>query len=202
MAASSPQVNEAGRPPINSTPTERTATDITASARLLRGRALPALRLRRHDGGFADPVAAPTPYTVLYLYPGAYARRAAYPAGWAGIPGATGCTRQSCAYRDRLADFRAAGATVHGVSTQPPHEQAEFATKQRLRFPLLSDAELALATALGLPTFRVAGTPRLHRLTLVVDRDRTIREVVSGDTDLAASVDRALAAVLAAPRRG
>jgi peroxiredoxin len=167
----------------------------------LRGTRFPDLRLQDHAGASRDPVASDTPYTVLYFFPGAYARRDAYPPGWAGIPGATGCTRQSCAYRDQLAEFRAAGATVHGVSAQPPHEQREFAAKERLRFPLLSDVDLALATALGLPVFDVAGVRRLRRLTMVVDRDRTIREVIPASGDVEESVRAALAVVLSAPRR-
>ncbi|MFE2057750.1 winged helix-turn-helix transcriptional regulator [Streptomyces sp. NPDC059446] len=163
----------------------------------LVGTRLPALELLGHDGGSRDPVAA-TPYTVLYCFPGAYARKDAYPPGWAGIPGARGCTLESCTYRDQLAAFTAAGATVHGVSTQRPDEQAAFAEKEGLRFLLLSDAGLALTAALRLPTFRAAGVTRLKRLTLVVDRDRTVVEALHPVTDIEASVQAALAAV----RRG
>ncbi|MFH8518658.1 winged helix-turn-helix transcriptional regulator [Streptomyces gelaticus] len=165
-----------------------------ARVHALVGTRLPALRLPDHDGASRDPVAG-TPYTVLYFFPGAYARRDAYPPGWAGIPGASGCTLESCTYRDRLAEFTAAGATVHGVSTQRPDEQRAFARAERLRFPLLSDAELELTAALRLPTFRAGGTSRTKRLTLVVDRDRTVREALYPITDIEASVRAALAAV-------
>jgi peroxiredoxin len=84
---------------------------------------------------------------------------------------------------------------VHGVSTQRPDEQREFAAKERLRFPLLSDADLALTAALRLPTFRAAGVTRLKRLTLVVDAERVVREVLYPVTDIAGSVEAALAAV-------
>jgi len=178
--------------------TSATAAEASLQARRvheLAGTRIPELELPSHDGRLRDPVAPDTPYTVLYCFPGAYARRDAYPPGWAGIPGATGCTLESCTYRDRLAEFAAAGATVHGVSTQRPDEQREFAEAERLRFPLLSDAELELAAALRLPTFRAAGTTRLKRLTLVVDRDRTVREALYPITDIEASVAAALAAV-------
>ncbi|MFE3937518.1 peroxiredoxin, partial [Streptomyces goshikiensis] len=141
-----------------------------------------------------DAVADPG-FTVLYCVPGAYARADAYPPGWAGIPGAKGCTLESCTYRDQLAEFTAAGATVHGVSTQRPDEQRAFAEAEGLRFPLLSDAELALTAALRLPTFRAAGVSRLKRLTLVLDRDRVVREVIYPIRDIEASVTTALAAV-------
>ncbi|MFD5143352.1 winged helix-turn-helix transcriptional regulator [Streptomyces sp. NPDC058401] len=178
---------------------EMTATTHEASreavrVHALRGTRLPELVLPDRFGELRDPV-ADTPFTVLYCFPGAFARSESYPPGWAGIPGARGCTLESCTYRDQLAEFTAAGATVHGVSTQRPDEQREFAEAEGLRFPLLSDAELGLVTALRLPTFRAGGISRLKRLTLVVDRDRTVREVFYPVRDIEASVAAALAAV-------
>ncbi|MFG2921304.1 winged helix-turn-helix transcriptional regulator [Streptomyces sp. NPDC048305] len=165
-----------------------------ARVRALVGTRLPGLDLLDQDGVSRDPVAG-TAYTVLYCFPGAYARPDAYPPGWAGIPGARGCTLESCTYRDRLAEFTAAGATVHGVSTQRPDEQKAFSDKEGLRFPLFSDAGLTLSAALRLPTFRAGGVTRLKRLTLVVDRERTVVEALYPVTDIEASVTAALAAV-------
>ncbi|MFI8933042.1 winged helix-turn-helix transcriptional regulator [Streptomyces sp. NPDC053474] len=179
---------------------EMTATATTESSREARrvhellGTRVPELRLLADDGTPSDPV-ADAAYTVLYCFPGAYARKDAYPPGWAMIPGARGCTLESCTYRDRLAEFAAAGAAVRGVSTQRPDEQRAFATKEGLRFPLLSDADLALAAALRLPTFRAAGVSRLKRLTLVVDAERMVRHVQYPVTDITASVDEALEVV-------
>lgn len=84
---------------------------------------------------------------------------------------------------------------MHGVSTQRPDEQRDFAAKEGLRLPLLSDADLALAAALRLPTFRAAGTSRLKRLTLVVDRDRVVRAAQYPVTDIEGSVEAALSTV-------
>ncbi|MFF3337226.1 winged helix-turn-helix transcriptional regulator [Streptomyces flavidovirens] len=181
---------------------ETTATAAQASREAERvhrlvGTRLPELRLLGMDGDSRDPV-ADTPYTVLYCFPGAYARPEACPPGWAEVPGAPGCTLESCTYRDQLAEFTAAGATVHGVSVQRPDEQRAFADKERLGFPLLSDADLTLAAALRLPTFRAAGMSRLKRLTLVVERDRTVRQVLYPVTDIVASVETALATVRSA----
>ncbi|MFI5825719.1 winged helix-turn-helix transcriptional regulator [Streptomyces sp. NPDC051578] len=180
---------------------EMTATTEEASreavrVHALRGTRLPELLLPDRFGELRDPV-ADTPFTVLYCFPGAYARAESYPPGWAGIPGAKGCTLESCTYRDQLAGFTAAGATVHGVSTQRPDEQREFAEAEQLRFPLLSDAGLELVAALRLPTFRAAGVSRIKRLTLVVDRERTVREVFYPIRDIEASVRAALGAVRA-----
>jgi DNA-binding HxlR family transcriptional regulator/peroxiredoxin len=133
-----------------------------------------------------EPIAAATAFTVLYCYPGT-----AMP-GAAGIPGAIGCTLESCTYRDRLAEFERLGTAVRGVSTQRPAEQAAFAAAERIQFPLLSDAELELTTALRLPTFRADGTVRLKRLTLVVDAGRTVRGVLYPVPDVTGGVEDAL----------
>ena len=135
-----------------------------------------------------DPV-SDTPCTVVYCYPGTHMP------GSREVPGAAGCTLESCTYRDRLAEFAALGASVRGVSTQPPFEQAAFAAESRISFPLLSDAGLELTTALRLPTFRAGGTVRLKRLTLLVSRDRLVRDVLYPIADVTGSVEDALAMV-------
>jgi DNA-binding HxlR family transcriptional regulator/peroxiredoxin len=135
-----------------------------------------------------DPLASAS-WTVLYCYPGTALT------GIDAVPGGPGCTLESCTYRDRLADFAALGARVVGVSTQLPHEQAAFAAENRIQFPLVSDAELALTTALRLPTFRLHGVTRLKRLTLVVDPERVVRATLFPIRDVTGSVDDALALV-------
>jgi DNA-binding HxlR family transcriptional regulator/peroxiredoxin len=154
----------------------------------LVGHRLPALELLDAHGRSVDPVAE-SPWTVLYCFAGAYARAdRGYPPGWSDIPGAAGCTLESITYRDHLDDLAALGATVRGVSTQRPDQLAAFARSQRITFPLLSDADLDLAAALRLPTFRASGVDRLKRATLLVDSDRTIRSVLYPIPDPAASV--------------
>jgi peroxiredoxin len=97
------------------------------------------------------------------------------PHGWDDIPGARGCTPQSCAYRDALADFERLGAAVVGISAQSPAEGAEFATREHIPFPLLSDAGLRLRDALGLPTFEAEGRTLYRRLTFVAERGRIVK---------------------------
>jgi DNA-binding HxlR family transcriptional regulator/peroxiredoxin len=135
-----------------------------------------------------DPV-TDAAYTVVYCYPGT-----ALPAIDA-VPGGPGCTLESCTYRDRLGEFARLGARVVGVSTQRPEEQAAFAGANGIQFPLVSDADLELATALRLPTFRHSGATRLKRLTLVVDADRVVRGTLFPIRDVTGSVDDALALV-------
>ncbi|MFG2822709.1 winged helix-turn-helix transcriptional regulator [Kitasatospora sp. NPDC048365] len=175
------------------------AEDSREAARVhaLRSTRLPALALADStDPGAApgDPLAAGA-WTVLYCFPGAFVRPDAYPPGWGAVPGAPGCTLEARTFRDRLAEFTAAGAAVRGVSTQRPDEQRAFAEAEGLTFPLLSDTALELTAALRLPTLRAAGTTRLKRLTLVVDPARVVREVLYPVTDVEAGVAAALAAV-------
>ncbi|MEW1913472.1 winged helix-turn-helix transcriptional regulator [Kitasatospora sp. NPDC085895] len=160
----------------------------------LTGRRLPAFDLAAASGGRVDPVAADRAWTVLYCYPGAYAPGGLdYPPGWGALPGAAGCTLESCTYRDRMDEFAARDAAVYGVSTQRPDQLAAFAEHARIPFPLLSDADLRLAASLRLPTFRAAGVDRLKRLTLVLDPARTVRGVLYPVSDPAGSVEDALA---------
>lgn len=108
--------------------------------------------------------------TVLYAYP-----RTGVPgedplvADWDAIPGARGCTPESCAFRDHYGELLAAGVSeVFGLSTQDSGYQREAVARLRLPFALLSDADLEMTKALRLPTFEVAGQTLLKRFTLVI----------------------------------
>ncbi len=174
-----------------------TATAAAGSAEARRmhalvGRKIPDLTVVRHDGS-AVPPADPDAWTVLYCFPGAFVPGAqGLPPYWSDIPGAPGCTLESRTYAERAADFAAAGARVHGVSTQRPDQLAAFAEHAALPFPLLSDADGRLTAALLLPTFRAAGTDRLKRATLLLDRAATVRAVQFPVTDPAGSVTEML----------
>src|SRR5919199_3247276 len=110
--------------------------------------------------------------TVVYCYPRTGRPDEELPRGWDEIPGARGCTPQSCAFRDQHAELRSLGARVFGLSTQSTEYQREAAERLRLPFALLSDEKLAFARALGLPTFEVEGMTLIKRLTLVIDEGR------------------------------
>lgn len=91
-------------------------------------------------------------------------------ADWDEIPGARGCTPQSCAFRDLHKLLVSAGAArVYGLSTQDTTFQREATERLHLPFPLLSDDRLALTTAMRLPTMDVAGLTLLKRFALVID---------------------------------
>ena len=110
--------------------------------------------------------------TVVYCYPRTGRPGENLPRGWDEIPGARGCTPQSCAFRDHHTELRSLGARVFGLSTQDTHHQQEAAERLHLPFALLSDSELNFARALELPTFEVEGLTLIKRLTLVVEDGR------------------------------
>ncbi|MEJ8560081.1 peroxiredoxin [Yoonia sp. GPGPB17] len=111
---------------------------------------------------------------VFYVYPMTGRPDRDLPDGWDQIPGARGCTPQSCAFRDHFAELRAWGVdALYGVSTQATDYQREAAARLHLPFPLLSDVDLALGSALDLPGIEVEGQHLHKRLTMIV-RDGVI----------------------------
>ena len=95
--------------------------------------------------------------------------------GWDGIPGARGCTPQSCAFRDASEELAALGARVAGLSAQTLDDQLEFAERNAMPFPVVADPELRLRDALGLPTFEVGGLTLYKRVTLVAEGGVVVR---------------------------
>ena len=143
----------------------------------LPGLMIPAgLSLPSTQGGEVDIAAASAQGTlVAYAYPRTGVPGEPLPPGWDDIPGARGCTPQSCAFRDSLAELGVLGARVVGASAQTPAEQGEFAEREQIPFPLLSDPGLRLAEALGLPTFEVEGMTLYRRLTLIARDGRIVK---------------------------
>ena len=107
---------------------------------------------------------------VLYVYPETGPPDKPIRPGWDELPGARGCTPQSCGFRDHAAELAAFGARVAGVSSQPLAEQQEFAARTKMPFPIISDERFALAAALTLPTFEFAGARFYKRLALIAEK--------------------------------
>jgi peroxiredoxin len=141
----------------------------------LVGSSLPGLALPSTQGGELHLPELASGLLVVYVYPMTGTPGVALPGGWDDIPGARGCTPQSCAYRDALAEFERRGAALVGISAQTPAEQAEFAAREHIPFPLLSDNGLRLVVALGLPTFEVEGRTFYRRLTFVATGARIVK---------------------------
>src|SRR6201746_1304127 len=143
-------------------------TDDGAAAHLV-GMTIPRLGLMATDDSSVTLSSLPG-RTVVFAYP-----RTGEPGkislvdDWDMIPGARGCTPQTCAFRDLFAELKAAGARhVFGLSTQDNVYQTEMASRLHLPFPVLSDEKLALTCALNLPTMDVAGLTMIKRLALIL----------------------------------
>ncbi|AFZ22514.1 Peroxiredoxin [Cylindrospermum stagnale PCC 7417] len=133
----------------------------------LLGMQIPSVPLMSTAGKIVD-LACLTARTVVYCYPRTGRPDQDLPQGWNEIPGARGCTPQSCAFRDYYQDLQALGAMVFGLSTQNTEYQQEAIERLHLPFELLSDLELALTKALKLPTFEIESMTLIKRLTLII----------------------------------
>jgi peroxiredoxin len=139
------------------------------ATRHLAGLRLPSLPLAATDGSSVD-LSKLSGRTVVYIYPRTGVPGQAPPDGWDQIPGARGCTPQSCSFRDHFAELKRLGVDrLYGLSTQDTAYQREAAERLHLPFAVLSDERLDLARAIKLPTFTAAGMTLLKRMALVID---------------------------------
>ncbi len=146
--------------------------DDGAAAHLL-GLAVPDIRLQATDGRSISLARLGPGRTVVYAYP--RTGRPGEPSlveDWDLIPGARGCTPETCGFRDHHAELQRAGTDVFGLSTQDTGYQKELVERLHLPFAILSDEDLRLARAMRLPTFEAAGETLLKRLTFVVRAGR------------------------------
>ncbi len=142
----------------------------------LNGLELPPTELASTTGTVQSLHDVSSRWLVLYVYPRTGGPGVTLQEGWDLIPGARGCTPQSCAFRDHHHELQALDATVCGLSAQPIEEQREFADRMHIPFPLLNDSALRLIEdPLRLPTFTVGGLTLYKRVTLVADEARISR---------------------------
>jgi peroxiredoxin len=141
----------------------------------LAGSTVPHVALPSTLGGELDLAAAASERLVVYVYPRTGTPGQPLLEGWDDIPGARGCTPQSCAFRDAQQELARHGASLVGISTQTPEEQAEFAQREHIPYPLLSDHDLVLAERMGLPTFQTSGLTLYKRLTFVAEECRIVK---------------------------
>lgn len=134
----------------------------------LTGMRLPSIALASTGGGSVD-LSSLEGWTVVYIYPRTGKPDEAPPAGWDAIPGARGCTPQTCGYRDHYDELLELGVDyLFGLSTQDTAYQQELVERLYLPFRILSDEKLELQRALNLPTFEVEGMTLIKRLTLIL----------------------------------
>ena len=154
---------------LMSLPTDLPVPLDDGAARHLGGRRLPDLALPATDGTSVN-LSKLRGRSVVYIYPRTGEPGKPSPAGWDEIPGARGCTPQSCGFRDHFGELKQLGVVqLLGLSTQSTAYQREAAERLHLPFPVLSDDKLALTRAIRLPTFAVEGMTLLKRMALVID---------------------------------
>lgn len=141
----------------------------------LHGMSLPPISLAATDGD-AVSMARLSGWAVIYVYPMTGRPDKSLPEGWDSIPGARGCTPQSCGFRDHYAELQSHSMSVYGLSTQSSSYQREAKKRLHLPFQLLSDTQLAMKEQLRLPTFRVEAMELYKRITLIC-YDSEIRKV-------------------------
>ena len=152
---------------LNELPSNLPRPEDDGAANHLVGMRLPSLLLQGTNGKAVD-LSKIAGLLVVYGYPMTGQPHVPLPEGWNDIPGARGCTPQTCGYRDHYDVFKDMGVEVFGLSVQSTAYQQEMAARLHLTFQVLSDSRYQFTNALNLPTFDVAGMTLLKRLTLIV----------------------------------
>ena len=141
-------------------------------ARHLTGMALPDLELPSTSNRRVNLSKVTASRLVIYAYPMTGRPDRQLPQGWDDIPGARGCTPETCGFRDHHKDLAKLHAEVFGVSTQDTGYQQEMVKRLEVPFEVLSDEHFALVRALKLPTFQVEGMTLIKRLTIIARHGR------------------------------
>jgi peroxiredoxin len=140
----------------------------------LTGASVPALVLES-SAGPVELAAFAAERAVLYVYPRTGRPDRPVPEGWDAIPGARGCTPQSCGFRDHAQELRELGTQVAGLSAQTLDEQVELSERLGILYPVIADPALRLRDALGLPTFDFEGATLYKRVTLILETGRVAK---------------------------
>ena len=153
---------------LNQLPANLPVPEDDGSTDHLKGMKLPNVSLNATTG-VAINLSQIKDKLVIYCYPMTGQPNVPLPEGWDEIPGARGCTPQSCSYRNHYQELKLLGAEVVGLSVQSTGYQKEMADRLHLPFPIISDENFAFQKALNIPTFSVAGITLLKRVTLIAN---------------------------------
>jgi peroxiredoxin len=156
---------------LNQLPTDLPVPQDDGACNHLVGMPLPNVALLATDGSMVN-LSQLAGRLVIYCYPMTGQPNVPLPEGWDQIPGARGCTPQSCAFRDHYQELQALNANVFGLSVQSTEYQREMATRLHLPFQVLSDEQYQFQKALNLPTFVAAGMTLLKRVTFISHQGR------------------------------
>jgi peroxiredoxin len=157
---------------LNQLPTNLPRPKDDGGARHLTGMALPDLALPATSGRPVNLSKVDAPRIVIYCYPMTGRPDRQLPDGWDDIPGARGCTPETCGFRDHHKDLAKLHAEVFGVSVQDTPYQQEMVKRLEVPFEVLSDERFAFTDALRLPTFTAGGMRLMKRLTLIAHAGR------------------------------
>jgi peroxiredoxin len=170
MTTTTPSAEEKAKLMINLSqlPSDLPIPQDDGAAKHLKGMRIPKISLHATTGKKLNPGDIQG-RLVIYCYPMTGQPNVALPEGWDQIPGARGCTPQSCSYRDHYQELSSLGVQVMGLSVQSHHYQLEMVDRLHLPFPVLSDENYQFQQALHLPTFTAAGMTLLKRITLIAN---------------------------------
>ena len=176
---------------LTKTPDNLPIPEDDGAANHLIGMTLPKLSLQATNNQKID-FSSPSKFLVIYCYPMTGRPDVPLPDGWDEIPGARGCTPQSCSFRDHYKELQELKAEVIGLSVQTSEYQKEMVERLHLPFPVVSDADYKFQKALRLPTFVAAGMTLLKRLTLIVKEKKIVNvhyPIFPSDSDPAWVID-------------
>jgi len=137
---------------------------------IIKNKYFPNISLPNQDGNLLNLHRLDTFRMVLYFYPMTGRPDRPLPDNWNNIPGAKGCTIQTCSFRDNYDDIISLNAVPIGISTQDVNDNKEMTSRLKVPYDVLSDKKLELSNALNIPTFSVDSKFFLKRITLIVEK--------------------------------
>ena len=137
----------------------------------LKNKNFPNISLPNQDGNLLNLHRLDTFRMVLYFYPMTGRPDRPLPDNWNNIPGAKGCTIQTCSFRDKYDEIISINAVPIGISSQSVDDNKEMTSRLKVPYDVLSDEKLELCTELNIPTFLVDSKVFLKRITLIVEKN-------------------------------